>query len=333
MKSLVTGGGGFVGRALARALVEQGDTVRTFARRAVHLTEVEHVCGDLRDQAAVVRAVAGCDRVFHVAAHVAASGPYAEFEATNVGGTEHVLAACRAAGVGRLIYTSTPSVVFGRDDLEGVDERVPYPRHHLAAYPATKAEAERRVRAAHGPNLHTVCVRPHIVWGPGDTSLLPRLAERARRLRRIGDPTKKTDITFIDDAVAAHILAAQALADAPGRVGGRAYFISDGVPIEIWTFIDRLLEAIGLPPVRGHVSRPVALAVGWIAETAHRLRGAKGDPVLSRWTVHALSTSHWFCIDAARRDLGYAPSVGLEDGLERLRRWWQADGPSEVRRV
>lgn len=324
MKSLVTGGGGFVGRALVHALLARGDEVRTFARRDLpHLVAmgVEHHRGDLRDPGAVRRAVDGCNRVFHVAAHVASTGPYAVFHGINVEGTTHVLEACRARGVTQLIYTSTPSVVFGRYDLEGVDESTPYPARHLASYPATKAEAERRVRAANDGALHTICLRPHIVWGPGDTSLLPRLLERAHRLRRIGARDKKTDITFIDDAISAHLAAARALAEAPERVGGRAYFISGGEPVEIWTFIDRILQAAGRPRVRGQIPRSLALAAGWVAETVHRIRRAPGEPALSRWTVHALSTSHWFDISAACRDLGYAPQVGLDEGLERLRDW------------
>lgn len=335
MKSLVTGATGFVGKALVAALRERGDAVRTFARRELPSRDpgIEHHRGDIQDAAAVRAAVAGCDRVFHVAADVGSSGPHARFHATNVLGTQHVLAACRAEGVAELVYTSTPSVVFGRADLEGVDESVPYPRRHLASYPATKAEAERLVSAAHGPELRTVSVRPHIVWGPGDTSLLPRLLARAHRLRRIGDPTKCTDVTFIDDAVAAHLAAADALRSRPEVVGGRAYFVSSGEPIPIWTFVDRVLEAAGYPPVRGHVPRTLALAAGWLAETLHRLRGAPGEPVLSRWTVHALSSSHWFDISAARRDLGYAPQVSIEDGLQRLRAWCDAQRSSSAPEV
>lgn len=332
MKSLVTGASGFLGRALVAALRTRGDEVRTFARRDLPPLDagVEHHRGDVQDAAAVQAAVAGCDRVFHVAADVGSSGPRSRFHATNVVGTRHVLAACHAAGVPDLVFTSTPSVVFGRADLEGVDESIPYPDRHLAHYPATKAEAERLVRAAHGSTLRTVSVRPHIVWGPGDTSLLPRLLARAHRLRRIGDPAKRTDTTFIDDAIAAHLAAADALRARPEVVGGRAYFISSGEPIPIWTFVDHILEAAGHPPVRGHVPRPLALAAGWLAETVHHLRRAPGEPVLSRWTVHALSSSHWFDISAARRDLGYAPRVPLEAGLRRLRAWCDAQRPSAV---
>ncbi len=332
MRVLVTGGGGFLGRGIVLALLGEGHAVRTLTRSenvGLARAGVETLRGDIADPQAVLAATAGCDLVFHVAAKVGASGTYEAFHRTNVHGTRNVIEACRAAGASRLVFTSTPSVVFSHEDLEGVDESQPYPERYDAFYPQTKAEAERAVLEAHDPGagLRTIALRPHIIWGPGDTSLLPRLQARAASLRRIVTPgaPKKMDITYIDDAVAAHLLAANALEARPDEVGGKPYFISSGSPVEIWSFIDAVLEAVGKPPVTRSAPKGLALAAGWLLETAHRLRGAPGEPRMSRWIVHELTTSHWFDISAARRDLGFSPAVNLEQGLARLRSWWDAD--------
>ncbi|MGH1340638.1 MAG: NAD-dependent epimerase/dehydratase family protein [Nannocystales bacterium] len=330
MRALVTGGGGFLGRGIVFALLGRGHAVRTLTRSAyseLSRAGVETLRGDIADATVVSEAVKGCDVVFHVAAMVGASGAYEDFHRTNVVGTQNVIDACRSQGVSRLVYTSTPSVVFGHEDLEGVDESHPYPGSYEAFYPQTKAEAERLVMAASGDALGTVCLRPHIIWGPNDSSLLPRLRERADKLRRIvtPGPPKKMDITFIDDAVSAHLLAAEALKSRQDDVGGKAYFISSGEPVEIWAFIDAVLEATGESPIRGSAPRGLALAAGWVFETAHKLLGAEGEPRMSRWIVRELTTSHWFDISAARRDLGYEPQVDLQQGLGKLARWWDAD--------
>ena len=335
VKALVTGAGGFLGGAVARALRDRGDEVRSFSRGqhpALAALGIEQRRGDVSDRAAVMDAVRGVDIVFHVAAKVAAAGRLADFRATNVTGSENVIAACQECGVPTLVYTSTPSVAFGAADLEGVDESVGYPDHHDSHYGRTKAEAERRVLAAACGELRTVALRPHLVWGPGDTSLLPRVIERGRSgaLRRIDGPVKITDITFIDDAVRAHVLAADKLlggGDDARQINGRPYFLSSGEPMEIWEFVDRLLAAAGVPPVQKRVSLRAALVAGWVFENAHALLGAKGEPRMSRWIVRELTTSRWFDIGAARRDLGYEPLVSLEEGMCRLEAWLQDQVP------
>ena len=191
MKALVTGGGGFLGAAIVRGLLARGTAVRSFSRQsypALDALGVEQVQGDIADTAAVTAAARGCGVVFHVAAKPGIWGDYAGYHRTNVVGTSSVIAACRAAGVQRLIYTSSPSVVFDGRDMEGVDESVPYPAHYEAHYPRTKALAEQAVIAANDAQLATVSLRPHLIWGPGDNHLLPRMVARARagQLRRIG---------------------------------------------------------------------------------------------------------------------------------------------------
>ena len=274
MKALVTGGGGFLGGVVVRKQLERGDAVRSFTRTAYPwLAElgVEQAHGDLADPEAVARAVEGCDLVYHVAAKAGVWGRYADFHATNVVGTENVLAACKRHGVRRLVYTSTPSVVHGGGSLEGADESVPYAKEYEAGYPETKAAAERAVLAANGPDLATVALRPHLVWGPGDPHLIPRVLRRARagKLRRVGTHPVKVAVTYVDNAADAHVLAADKLA--PGSpVAGKAYFITDGETVDLWEFINRVLAAAGLPPVTKSVSVWKAKLAGRVLEWAYR---------------------------------------------------------------
>ena len=322
MNVLVTGGGGFLGGAIVRSLIARGDTVRSLSRGdhpALRATGVEQVRGDVADPAVVQRAVEGCSLVFHVAAKAGIWGPYADYYRSNVTGTRNVIAACRAYGVRQLVYTSSPSVVFDGRDMEGVDESVPYPRHYDAPYPATKAEAERLVRAANDATLATVALRPHLIWGPGDTNLIPRIIARAKagRLRRIGRRVNLVDSTYIDDAAAAHLSAADRLA--PGSpIAGRVYFVSQGEPWPVWDLINRILQAAQLPPVTRTIAPTLALLAGAVCETlAHALR-LSDEPPMTRFLARELSSAHWFNIAAARRDLGYQPSVSIEEGMQRL---------------
>lgn len=322
---LVTGGGGFLGQAIVRRLVERGEQVRSFSRSAhpeLEALGVEQLQGDLADRAAVLGAAAGCGLVFHVAALPGIWGPKQSFFRTNVLGTQHVLDACRAQGIGRLVYTSSPSVVFGGGDLEGADESAPYPPRYLAHYPETKAEAERRVLAANGPSLATVALRPHLIWGPGDNHLVPRILARGRagQLRRLGRRNPLVDATYIDDAAAAHLLAADRLE--PGAAcAGRPYFISSGQPIPLWDMVNGILKAGGLPPATKSIPVGVAYAAGAMLEAMHALLGLKQEPRMTRFLAKELSTAHWFDLSAARRDLGYEPRVSVEEGLRRLSRW------------
>ena len=332
MRVLVTGAGGFLGFAVAEQLVARGEEVQGFSRGAHPKLETLGVAqhrGDLADAAAVSKAMEGCDQVFHVAARPGAWGPYNAYHDANVRGTENVVAACRQHGVSDLIYTSTPSVVSGGTDLEGVDESQPYPSSFRAHYPATKAIAEKFVREASDDALRTVCLRPHLVWGPGDTSLLPRLVSRARKgkLRRIGAREKLIDTTYIDDAVQAHLLAADKLRGADREtVAGKVYFISGGEPVGTWTMIDRMLEATGQPPITRRISPGAARLAGAVCELVYGLCRIQSEPPLTRWVVEELSTAHWFDISAARRDLGYDPAVSLDDGMKRLAAWWKSGG-------
>jgi nucleoside-diphosphate-sugar epimerase len=323
MKALVTGGGGFLGRAIIEQLVARGDHVRSLSRGnypELNALGVEAIQGDIRDAEAVASACRDIDVVFHTAAIAGIWGPWREFYETNVLGTQHVIDACRRHGVGRLVYTSSPSVTFDGHDQNGIDERAPYAARWLAHYPHTKALAEQRVLAANdGTRLLTCALRPHLIWGPGDHHLVPRLIDRARtgQLRRVGAGENRIDITYIDNAAEAHLLAAAALTpDSP--VGGHAYFISQGEPVNCWQWIDELLALAGLTPVTNSIPLPIAYAAGAALEMTHRLLGRRDEPRMTRFLASQLGTSHWFDISRARSDFGYRPSVSTGEGMRRL---------------
>jgi nucleoside-diphosphate-sugar epimerase len=328
MRALATGGGGFLGGAIVRLLCARGDSVRSFSRQSYPALEalgVEQVRGDLADVAAVTKAAAGSDIVFHVAARPGVWGPWEEYHRANVVGTENVVAACRANGIRRLVFTSSPSVIFAGADQHGVNESAPYPKRFLAHYPHTKALAEQAVLAANGPDLATVALRPHLIWGPGDPHLIPRLIGQARagRLKWIGREPKLVDTVYVDNAAAGHLQAADRLV--PGSpVAGKVYFLSQGEPEPLWDFVNRLLAAAGLPPVTRGVSAGVAYSTGAVWEAVYRLLRLRGEPPMTRFVARQLSTAHWFDLTAARRDFGYAPSISTEEGLKRVAVWLQS---------
>ena len=322
MKALVTGGGGFLGLAIVRNLLMRGDEVRSFSRGtypALDQLGVQSVRGDLADQAAVLRAARGCDIVFHVAGKAGVWGSTESYHRANVVGTDNVLKACAAEGIQRLVYTSTPSVTFAGTDQIGVDESAPYAERYLSDYPRTKAIAERRVLESNRADLATVALRPHLIWGPGDPHLVPRILDRARsgKLRLLGDRRNDVDSVYVDNAADAHVLAADRLA--PGAtIAGKKYFISQGEPLPLEDLMNRILAAGGQPPVERRLPVDVAYFLGALLETVYGLLGVENEPPLTRFVAAQLSTAHWFDISAARRDLGYEPAVSLDEGMERL---------------
>ncbi len=325
MKALVTGGGGFLGSAIVRLLLARGDEVRSYSRNdypELAQLGVEQVQGDLADQDGVVRATEGCDIVFHVAAKAGIWGRYAEYYSANVTGTDNVIAACRHHNIDRLVYTSSPSVVFDGRDVEGGNESLPYPAHFEANYPRSKALAEQKVLAANGPSLATVSLRPHLIWGPGDNHLVPRIIAKAKagKLRRIGNRPCLVDTVYVDNAADAHLLAADRLAfGAPAA--GKAYFISNGEPIPLWQMVNQILATAGLPPVTRTVSPGIAYAAGVVCEGIWNHLRLSGEPPMTRFVAKELATAHWFDISAARHDLGYKPRISTEEGLKQLQKW------------
>jgi 2-alkyl-3-oxoalkanoate reductase len=324
MNCLVTGGGGFLGLAIVKQLLAQNHTVRTFQRQryaALDALGVESIHGDLADAAAFTAAAKGIDLIFHVAAKPGVWGTYADFHTPNVVGTQNVLAACRAARVPRLIFTSSPSVVFNGADENQITESAPYLKRYLAHYPKTKAIAEQLVLAANSPDLATIALRPHLIWGPGDPHLVPRILARARRgrLSLIGDGKNRVDSTYIDNAAHAHLLAAVHLAPS-APCAGNAYFISNGQPLPMADLIRRILAAADLPTVLPTVNSHLAYAAGAAMELGYTILRLKHEPLLTRFVVRQLSTAHWFDLSAARRDLKYEPLISIDEGMRRLAR-------------
>jgi len=330
MTTLVTGGGGFLGQAVVALLATRGARVRTFSRRrypALAAWGADQRLGDVRDAEAVADACRGVECVLHIAALPGIAVRAEPYYATNLQGTRHVLAACRAQGVPRLVHCSSPSVTFAGQDQQGVDESAPlglaWLARNRAYYSHSKALAEREVLAANGPDLRTCALRPHLIWGPRDGHLAPRLIDRARRgrLRRIGAGANRIDITYVDNAAEAHLLAADALAAADSPAAGKAYFLSQGEPVLCWRWIDQVLALADLPPVRRSLSAAAAWRIGHALEGAYRVLRRAGEPPMTRFLAAQLAQSHWFDITAARRDLGYAPRVGTEEGMRRLAAW------------
>ncbi|MGM1059032.1 NAD-dependent epimerase/dehydratase family protein [Saccharothrix sp. Mg75] len=329
MRTLVTGGGGFLGRAICRRLLLDGHSVRSFGRgHDGELAEwgVEQHRGDLRDPTAVSAAAEDCQAVVHAGAKASAWGPRREFHDVNVLGTRHVVQACHDRGVGVLVHTSSASVVFGGSDLTGADEATPYPAKHLAAYPWSKALAEKVVMAATGPRLATTVLRPHLIWGPGDPHFLPRLLRAARRpLPLIGDGDNEVDTLYVDNAAEAHLLALRRLTTSTATTG-KAYFLSQGEPVALRAMVEGLVGAAGLPVTFRRLPPRPAYAVGGIMELLWKLAGSRSGPPLTRFLAAELATSHWFDITAAKDELGFAPEISTRQGLALLECFLRSTG-------
>lgn len=323
MKALVTGATGFLGLYLVEQLASRGEQVRALCRRStpeLQALGVEIALGDIRDAGAVAAACRGVEAVFHAAAVAGIWGPWSLFYETNTLGTQNVVAGCVEHGVRKLVYTSSPSVTFEGGDQCGIDERAPYARRWLAHYPHSKALAEQAVLAANGRNgLFTCALRPHLIWGPRDRHLVPRLIERQRRgmLRRVGDGRNLIDMIYVENAATAHLQAADALV--PGSpLCGKPYFLSQGEPVNCWNWIDEFLGLADLPPVRRQICLRAAFVAGAILEGAYRVFRLSGEPRMTRFLALQLGRSHYFDISAANRDFGYQPLVSTAEGMQRL---------------
>ena len=315
MRVLVTGASGMLGRATAQRLLDRGDDVTVLQRRPAELPCTQ-VLGDVADPAVVARAVAGQDAVVHLAAKVDVTGPWAEYERANVTGTRTVVAACAAAGVGRLVHVSSPSVAHGGSALVGVGAEPADPARARGQYSRSKAMAELEALAADSPALAVLVVRPHLVWGPGDTQLVGRIVERARtgRLPLIGSGAALIDTTYVDNAAGALVAAV----DACGAVHGEALVVSNGEPRPVGEVIGALCRAAGVPAPRARVPFAVAWAAGAAVEGVWSLTGRRDTPPLTRFLAEQLATAHWFDQRRTREALRWTPEVPLDEGFDRL---------------
>ena len=324
-KAIVTGGGGFVGKAIVRQLIERGVDTAVIGRH--RYPDVEKIgaqifVGDIRDSDFLDSCFKGFDTVFHVAAKAGIWGDEKEYISINVNGTENVISACRKSNISRLIYTSTPSVVFNNESLENIDEKAPYADSFLCHYAASKVIAEKCVLAANNSDLLTTAIRPHLVWGPGDNHLLPRIIERGLKgqLSIVGRGQNKVDIAYIDNVADAHLLAAENL-ESSRSAAGQAYFISQGHPVNLWNWINDLFSRLSIPPVRKCVSFKKAYLAGRFLECVYTFFRIKQEPRMTRFLAEQLAKSHWFSIQKANDELGYTPRVTTEEGMNRTVSW------------
>ncbi|HET6593303.1 MAG TPA: NAD-dependent epimerase/dehydratase family protein [Xanthomonadales bacterium] len=322
MKILVTGGGGFLGTAICRQLAADGHELIAYQRSdANHLlgSGLGVVRGDICDASRLLEASRGCEAIVHTAGKAGVWGDSGEYHRVNVDGTANVLEACRQNGIRCLVHTSSPSIVHGGGDVSGADESLPIAAGFSAAYPASKAAAERLVMAANRSALLTTALRPHLIWGPGDPHILPRLAARVRGgSLALPGPDKLVDTIFVENAARAHVQALEELAG-QARCAGKPYFVTNNEPLPQGEIIRRLLAAIGIEVRIRAVPVGLAMTAGAICEFAWRVLRLKSEPPVTRFSVEQLSTAHWFDTRAAERDFGYRPSITIEEGLQRLR--------------
>jgi nucleoside-diphosphate-sugar epimerase len=323
---LVTGASGLLGGAVARAVADAGHEVTTFQRRPSGVAGARDVLGSMTNGRAVSAAVRDQDAVLHLAAKVSLTGDAAEFDAVNVGGTRSLVDAMRASSVPRLVFVSSPSVAHAGSSIVGDDALPASPGHARGHYARTKAASERVALGAADADLRVVAVRPHLVWGPGDTQLVERIVDRARsgRLPLLGHGAALIDSTYVDNA-ASGIAAALERVDA---VSGGSYVITNGEPRTVADLMTGICGAAGVPAPHRRVPAGVARAAGSLVERVWAVRPGADEPPMTRFLAEQLSTAHWFDQRRTQRDLRWTPTVSVDEGLRRLAAWYAAGRPA-----
>lgn len=326
MKVLMTGGRGLLGMATAKALNQSGHEVVLFQRGRAEI-DLPQIQGDIQDLDAVKQAIQGCDGVVHMAARVSTVGTWREFESVNVGGTKHVLRAATAAGVERCVYVSSPSAAHVGEALIGSSATPASPEGARSFYSRSKAMAELEVLQQ--VDLATVAVRPHLVWGPGDTQLIGRIVERARsgRLVLINRGAALIDTTYVDNAADAIVAALQRVTDA--QVRGKAFVVSNGEPRTVAELFTRIAWAAGVAPPTRSIPGVLARTGGTAVEAFWRVSKRNDEPPMSRFLAEQLSTAHWFAQEDTQAALVWAPRVSLEEGFTRLKTWFDGVAKTE----
>ncbi|MEC7984110.1 MAG: NAD-dependent epimerase/dehydratase family protein [Myxococcota bacterium] len=325
MNALVTGGGGFLGKALVKQLLDSGMGVTILSRSrypSIEAMGAKGIQADLSNTSDLGEHLTGIDIIFHTAAKAGVWGKKEDFWSINVAGTERLLQAAQKKGIQYFIYTSSPSAVWhGGDEINLKEEDCPYPEQYLGHYPHSKAVAEKMVLDANRPNFRTTSLRPHLIWGPEDPHFIPRLLERAHRLRIVGNGQNKVGICYVENAAYAHILAAKEL-QAEAKNSGKAYFITDKEPILIWEWLNSVLTSLGKPPIRKRISLSLAEKVGGFLEWVWRTFSVKGEPMMTRFVARQLAHSHYYDLSAAIADFGYTEHTSPEEGFENMIRYF-----------
>ncbi|MEJ1154521.1 NAD-dependent epimerase/dehydratase family protein [Microbacterium marmarense] len=319
---LVTGASGFLGGAVAAELVAAGHEVRTLQRRPSAVEGATDYLGSITDPTVVARAVVGADAVVHLAAKVSLAGDAADFRSINIEGTRTVLDAAEHAAASRFVFVSSPSVAHAGDALAGVSAEPASPTHARGDYARTKAEAELLALARDSDTMRVVAIRPHLVWGPGDTQLVERVVERARagRLPLLSGGTALIDSTYIDNA-ASGIAAALRRAE---EAHGNAYVLTNGEPRPVGDLLAGICLAAGVTPPAWSVPSSLARAAGSGIEKAWAIKPGVDEPPMTRFLAEQLSTAHWFDQRETRSVLDWTPAVSIDEGLERLAAWYAA---------
>ncbi|MEK9772805.1 MAG: NAD-dependent epimerase/dehydratase family protein [Opitutae bacterium] len=328
MKILITGGLGFIGHAIARRLLEEGHEVHALGRTSNPPTNklihgLHYHSHDLSRERLKDDWFKGTETVFHVAAKAGIGGRYQDYRLANLSATEQLLQACTEMDVSHFIYTSTPSVSFSTRPIRGGDESLPYSSEVFSPYASTKALAEQAVLSAHdSKGLRTLALRPHLVWGPGDPHLLPRVISRHRagKLKMVGDGQNRVDLTHLDNVVHAHLCALHSMVS-DQQLGGKAYFIGQEEPVLLWDWLNEIFAELGLPRLEKSVSYRTAFRLGYLIEGIWAMFSLSGDPPMTRFVASQLAHDHWFSSSAAKKDLGYRPLICMEEAMRKTLPW------------